>query len=159
MYIPPEIEGQEAGVAQIAGIMKFLTYHEVNTVVARLVENIRDGNVQETKLNFALYFELVEDDLKHYLKKINYDQITETQKETLYNLRKKKTAFIFYVKIFIFILFVFFSLFFGSPLHLNFFVFIKVILHKKEQSILFKLLESLFFLRLDGQAFTDQPFG
>ena len=78
MYIPPEIEGQEAGVAQIAGIMKFLTYHEVNTVVARLLENIRDGNVQETKLNFALYFELVEDDLKHYLKKINYDQITET---------------------------------------------------------------------------------
>ena len=92
MYIPPEIEGQEAGVAQIAGIMKFLTYHEVNTVVARLLENIRDGNVQETKLNFALYFELVEDDLKHYLKKINYDQITETQKETLYNLRKKKNS-------------------------------------------------------------------
>ena len=76
-----------------------------------------------------------------------------------YIIYVKKNSIHFLCQNFYFYFVRFFSLFFGSPLHLNFFVFIKVILHKKEQSILFKLLESLFFLRLDGQAFTDQPFG
>ena len=87
------METQTPGVAQVAGILNFLLFHEINVAIGTLLENIRDGQTQETKLDFELYYSLVEEDLHHYLKKLDFDKLTEEQKETLYKLRKAKNIF------------------------------------------------------------------
>ena len=81
------METQSPGVAQVADVLHFLLHHEINTAIAALFANIRDGNTQETKLDFELYYSLVETDLHHYLKKLNYEALTEEQKDTLAKLR------------------------------------------------------------------------
>ena len=41
----------------------------------------------EILFDFELYYSLVETDLHHYLKKLNYEALTEEQKDTLAKLR------------------------------------------------------------------------
>ena len=81
------METQSPGVAQVADVLHFLLHHEINTAIAALFANIRDGHTQETKLDFELYYALVETDLHHYLKKLNYEALTDEQKDTLAKLR------------------------------------------------------------------------